>query len=224
MQTGVRNIQWDSREITTFFVTNTPAGAHWGELREIFKKFGEVVYVFVASKRRRNRQYYAFVRYKGVTDVLGLERAINGVTYRGRKLVVNVSKHQRREPSLATGSRKMRAEPQVHKKVQTHDAFRDRRSYADVTSTGKRPGDAVNDNPTINIQSEEVIKRWIGKTTLIGAALSLNHLGHLLSLLALRNKVNFEIKYIRGLRVLFVFNYTVEREIDFFITKTDRNL
>lgn len=106
----------------------------------------------------------------------------------------------------------MRAEPQVQKKVQTHDAFWDRRSYADVTSTGKRPGFPVNDNPAINIQSEEVIKRWIGKTTLIGEALSLNHLGHLPSILALRNEVNFEIKYIGGLQVLFVFNCTVKRD------------
>lgn len=55
---------------------------------------------------------------------------------------------------------------------------------------------------------------------MVGEALSLTHLGHLLVLFALKETIHFEIKYIGGLKVLLVFEHSVGAKS--FLEKRDR--
>nr|KAJ0195626.1 hypothetical protein LSAT_V11C700343790 [Lactuca sativa] len=144
---------------TTYFVTNVPEQAKKGEIREAFGRFGRVTDVYMGDKKGKNGKYFVFVRFGEVKNVMELEEKINGMTYRGNKLEVNLARHKRK--------------------------------------------DLPNPNTTNTYH-------WLHKTSLIGEALTLDHLGHLPKLLRDNGETDLEIKYVGGLRVLFLFDSSVD--------------
>ncbi|KAL4566368.1 hypothetical protein LXL04_030483 [Taraxacum kok-saghyz] len=59
---------------------------------------------------------------------------------------------------------------------------------------------------SVNRRMPSTTTRWLTKTSLIGEARSLDHLGHLPKLLTLKDDACMEIKYLGGLRVLLLFD------------------
>ncbi|CAH1441749.1 unnamed protein product [Lactuca virosa] len=52
---------WNHVGVTTMFVLNLPEAARKGNLKNIFAKYGEVVDVYMVTKRDVNKRSFAFV-------------------------------------------------------------------------------------------------------------------------------------------------------------------
>ncbi|KAL4564841.1 hypothetical protein LXL04_028913 [Taraxacum kok-saghyz] len=90
----------------------------------------------MGTKTGRNGQHYAFIRFTRVDDTEELERRMNEVTIRGKALVVNIAKHDRKAPQLTptlnTGWKKTTKQNQNN---QGRASMRDYRTFADVMKT-----------------------------------------------------------------------------------------
>ncbi|CAH1446424.1 unnamed protein product [Lactuca virosa] len=172
------------RDDTTFFVSDVPDNANKVDLWRRFTKYREISDVYLGTKKRWNGQNFAFVRFRGVCDIPGLEMKLNGITYNGKRLMMNVSRQLRKLAPQKT-NKKWNKQP---KRAEPKLGLRDHRSYAD----------------------DHVNYSWLRKTTLIAKAISLSHLGHLPKLLQAKEEQALEIKYIGGLKVLLCFDNSIE--------------
>ena len=59
---------------------------------------GDVREVFIAKKRNKNGRRYGFVRFKGVEDMLQLEKKLDNIVFGGLKMFVNIPKFGRAAP------------------------------------------------------------------------------------------------------------------------------
>ncbi|CAI9273476.1 unnamed protein product [Lactuca saligna] len=69
-----------------------------GEMQKTFEKHGKLTDVYMGQKVGKNGKYYAFIRYRGVTNAKELERKLDGAKIRGRILAVNIALRERKEP------------------------------------------------------------------------------------------------------------------------------
>ncbi|CAH1452202.1 unnamed protein product [Lactuca virosa] len=178
------------------------------EIKKAFARHGTVSDVFFPGKKGRNGSYYLFIRYLGVKDTHKLEKAIDGTIYRGRKLSVNLDKYRRKENTCAQAPRSGRNNGGTT--ANQTPGFRDRRNFAEVVRPipPSQPTSSMQ-KPTIILQPDPETDSRLRKSTLVGEALSLAHLGHMKSLLSIKEIPNFEIKYIGGHKVLLVFDHSV---------------
>ncbi|CAH1451199.1 unnamed protein product [Lactuca virosa] len=165
--------------------------------------------------KEKNGKNYGFVRFLGVEDVKNLESKLHGVICRNNILEVNIARHGRKAPH----------EPIRHKSrppttMGTHNivgsGFVDNRSYAQVTGAkaSHRPPiirsvGSPGSFPTIKLQSDKHMDHWIKKSTLIGEAKSIPHLGHMPTLISFHSEHRPSVKYLRGLLALINFDSTV---------------
>lgn len=99
-----------------------------------FAKFGEVVDVYIATKKDARKKTFAFVRIKKMTYEYELEKALQGVKYGGRTLDVNIAMFERKPadgPSMH-GSIINRAQKKKHSISRSY--VRKNRSYATVVA------------------------------------------------------------------------------------------
>lgn len=91
--------------------------------------------------------------------------------------------------------------------------FRDTRTFAEVTCPRPKHQPQIQDPPPspplITISPDTETSHRLRKISVVGEALSLAHLGHMRSLIQLKETPNFDIKYIGGLKVLFVFKDSI---------------
>ncbi|CAH1433860.1 unnamed protein product [Lactuca virosa] len=174
--------------------------------------FGRLSDVYMANNRAKNGEYFAFIRFLGVEHAKMLERQLDGQTLRGRTLAVNLSLHERKEPTgrsnrnNSNGGRGNHVTPAVNKPARhtARTSLRDNRSYADLMKPVPTPS-LVTHPPgpplptTITLYHELVTQSWLRKTTLVGEAVSLDHLRHLPKLLLAKGETGIEIKYLGGL-------------------------
>lgn len=71
------------------FVSNLLQETRIDALKSIFAKYGEVVDVYVATKKDVNKKSFAFVRFKKMQDERKFEETLQGIAFKGRKLEVN---------------------------------------------------------------------------------------------------------------------------------------
>ncbi|KAL4588391.1 hypothetical protein LXL04_001275 [Taraxacum kok-saghyz] len=204
---------------TTYFVTNVPREATKGEIRKVFERFGRVSDVWMGTNIGKNGKHYAFLRFTGVKDTKEMEKQIDGTKIRGKILEVNIAIHGMRDPPrqpTRQETRKRITEPQMMdgNKPSTFwkNSSRDHRSYADLmrtTPTDNHPPPGPPLPTPIILQREPETHSWLRKTALVGEATSLNHLGHLPKLIFNKGEAGIEIKYIGGLMVLILFDWSV---------------
>ncbi|CAH1452310.1 unnamed protein product [Lactuca virosa] len=159
----------------------------------------------MGTKKRWNGQKFAFVRFRGVNDISGLEKKLNGISYNGKRLMVNVSRQLRKLTPQKTNVQRHKQPTWVEPRL----GVRDHCSYAEVIRP-KPPSPKYAPEPPILLKQEPVTYSWLRKTTLIAEAISLSHLGHLPKLLLEKEEQDLEIKYIGGLKVLLCFDNSVE--------------
>ncbi|CAH1441469.1 unnamed protein product [Lactuca virosa] len=175
--------------------------------------------VFIGLRKGKNGEYYVFVRYVDVKNVREMERKLDDTMVRGRRLEVNVALHKRKEiPGMTKnenqGHNSRHSSAFIPKKPPGGWGFKDQRTFAEVVGRGRN--DVHNSHssqpstpPHIILQKDQYTHCWLRKTSLIGEAVSLNHLGHLPKLLLIKNEVCMEIKYVGGFKVLLQFNDSV---------------
>ncbi|CAI9261598.1 unnamed protein product [Lactuca saligna] len=91
-------------------------------------------------------------------------------------------------------------------------SFRDHRTYADMmrpTHTTNPHIPSPKTTRPLNLHRKLDTLNWLRKTIIVGEAMSLDHLENLPKLLRPKGESSMEIKYIGGLRVLILFDYSV---------------
>ncbi|KAL4556006.1 hypothetical protein LXL04_038641 [Taraxacum kok-saghyz] len=140
----VRRRHYQSKQpteaVSTFFVSNTSKETTKGEMKKVFAKFGKLIDVYMGTKVGRNGQHYAFIRFIGVEDVGELERRMNDTNIRGRKVEVNITKHERKAPPpppLLNTTRNMKPVPSPNPNQcrQGNSTLRDHRTFAQVMNS-----------------------------------------------------------------------------------------
>ncbi|KAL4575220.1 hypothetical protein LXL04_022062 [Taraxacum kok-saghyz] len=136
-----RNVTETSEE-TTYFVSNIPKEARKAEIRNVFNKYGRVTDVFMSNNMRKNGKYYVFVRFRDIQDTQELEKKLDGIPFRGRKLEVNIAKHSRKplpRPNITYQHPKTSHKTPIHHPhVGAGKGFRDQRTYAEATHNDPR--------------------------------------------------------------------------------------
>ncbi|CAI9268359.1 unnamed protein product [Lactuca saligna] len=124
---------------TTYFVTKMPKEEKKGELWRVFEKYGKLSDVYIGQNLGKNKQYYAFIRYRGVGNAKELERRLDGVKVGGKTLVVNIALHKRKVPMRDQNQneqyRRLNVEQTAMAKnngMRIGTTLRDHRSYADM--------------------------------------------------------------------------------------------
>ncbi|CAI9276947.1 unnamed protein product [Lactuca saligna] len=165
-------------EITTFFITNVPKEAIKREI------------------------YDAFIQLD-VKNVKHMENRLDGTMVRGTRLEVNLALHKRKElPSMATNIKSNpigRHNGSLTNKQSTHAVWgrsKDHRTFAEVLGKKMHTDTAPPSPPPIalHIALSRDTQNWLWKTSLIGEAMSLDHLEHIPKLLSFRNDILMEIK------------------------------
>lgn len=85
---------------TSFFFSDFPKNWSIDGMWNHFGRFGTVVDVYVSKKKTKDGRDFGFVRFKGVHDIVQLERDIRGVFIGPNKLQFNVAKFRRKETNL----------------------------------------------------------------------------------------------------------------------------
>ncbi|KAI3500642.1 hypothetical protein L1887_36466 [Cichorium endivia] len=88
------------------FATNIPPDVRKGDLWRLFGRFGEVVDVYIASKKDVNKKIFAFIRFKNVRSDHMLEANLQGINIGGQALAVNIANMEHLvslNPELALG-------------------------------------------------------------------------------------------------------------------------
>ncbi|KAL4580478.1 hypothetical protein LXL04_016672 [Taraxacum kok-saghyz] len=80
----------------TYFVTNIPKEATKREFQKTFGRFGRLSDVYMGLNTGKDGQHYVFIRFLGVQDTREMETKLDGTILRGKRLAVNISKHDRR--------------------------------------------------------------------------------------------------------------------------------
>lgn len=143
MESGWKVVRRKQRPVnnqeTTYFATNVPKEAKKGELWRVFEKYGKLSDVYMGKKLGKNKQYYAFIRYRGVDNVKELERRLDGVKVGGKTLAINVALHERkvtiRNQTQNEQYKRLNVEQTAMAKnngMRIGTSLRDHRSYADM--------------------------------------------------------------------------------------------
>ncbi|KAL4566860.1 hypothetical protein LXL04_030986 [Taraxacum kok-saghyz] len=129
---------WDrDASVTSFFVANLPGDATRDELWEPCSKLGKLVDVYIAGRRNVAGMFFDFIRFKDVVNSVEVERGLNEVSCRGRKLSANCAKHPR------IVSKAMPRKVQMPAPNRVPPAAKDSRTFVDVMK-----GKEVQKNPT----------------------------------------------------------------------------
>ncbi|CAH1431072.1 unnamed protein product [Lactuca virosa] len=89
----------------------------------------------MGTKKGRNGQFYAFIRFQRVNDIANMEKKLNGVRLNGRALAVNLAKYERKEGRKVVKTYWSRMQTQ---QTTMKGNLRDHSSFVEVTN----PADA----------------------------------------------------------------------------------
>ncbi|CAH1451685.1 unnamed protein product [Lactuca virosa] len=84
---------------TSFYVSNLQKMLDEESCGKYMPKFGNVFDVYFGRRKDVQGNFYAFIRFKGVTDAMELEMELQGIMCMNSILSVNISKHPRKLPS-----------------------------------------------------------------------------------------------------------------------------
>ncbi|KAL4574069.1 hypothetical protein LXL04_020891 [Taraxacum kok-saghyz] len=195
--------RWDNNStVSSFFVSNIPGDVTRKELWDPCAKLGKVVDVYIAGRRSASGGFFAFVRYVDVLDVEALEKELNNVRCRGRKIAANCAKHPR---SVSTVP--LRKVPAADP-VRVAPANRDSRMFVDVAK-----GEEKKKATEVLIHGIADISDWMDKSVLVAEAKNFDSLCNLPSLLAIEGYDAIEVKYAGGLNSIIKFKSEKAAEI-----------
>lgn len=76
------------------YVGNLPFSVRWGELKDLFKEVGDVVYADVPRDMQNRSRGFGIVRFSNAEDAEKAIETYDGYEYNGRKLVVREDQKQ----------------------------------------------------------------------------------------------------------------------------------
>ncbi|KAL4574610.1 hypothetical protein LXL04_021444 [Taraxacum kok-saghyz] len=195
----------------SFFVTGLADSSKKRDLFKCFEAFGEVVDVFMGTRRDKAGRNFAFVKFVNVGSARQLEGELQGMSCGGKELTVNLARYGRdRAPITGMASRSnaapARGNPPHTSRVGTRW---ERRSFAEVISGGNNtpsiPQAVSKLLPPISLSTKGSSRNWVSKKVLIGEALSLDHMAALPGILVTGDGIIEKVKYVGGLNVAICF-------------------
>ncbi|KAI3524832.1 hypothetical protein L1887_03498 [Cichorium endivia] len=84
-------------EITSYYVTNFPIGTSIQQLWAACSSIGEVVDVYMATKKNNEGKRFAFIRFARTQNKGEIEKRLNEVRCGGQKFKANISRYNRRQ-------------------------------------------------------------------------------------------------------------------------------
>ncbi|CAL0309631.1 unnamed protein product [Lupinus luteus] len=115
---------------SSFYVTNFPGNYGVKELWNLFQKKGRVRDVFIPTKRNRNNQHFAFIRFDKVMDERKFAAELDKVWIGSSKILANILKFSRNQHARTTAPKLFPSRVGAFK-------LRDDRSYSVVTRGGE---------------------------------------------------------------------------------------
>ncbi|KAJ0828984.1 putative RNA recognition motif domain, nucleotide-binding alpha-beta plait domain superfamily [Helianthus annuus] len=91
--------------VTKFFITNLPSGCRHWDVADFFKVFGNVTGAYIARKPDKEGRKFGFISFINVTDVKGMERALNGTKMGGYKIFANLAKFAKENSAVSRDSK-----------------------------------------------------------------------------------------------------------------------
>jgi hypothetical protein len=82
-------------QVTSFYFTNFPDEVQLQDLKTRFSRIGEVVDIFIPSKRNKLGKFFGFVRFKDVTDARTIEEHMRDTWFGTYKLWANVARFEK---------------------------------------------------------------------------------------------------------------------------------
>ncbi|CAI9300814.1 unnamed protein product [Lactuca saligna] len=171
---------WNHAGVTTLFVSNIPQETRIEPLKSFFTKYGVVVDVYVAAKKDVNKKSFAFVRFKATGDERRLEESLQGLTFKGKSLEINIARFARK--SIDSKGDKFTWNQNQYKRPQEHRwRGRDNRSFAEVVRGSNKLGRTTAYQTQaellspIKISDDSPLKGWLsiyGKVGVITSSLS----------------------------------------------------
>lgn len=203
-----------SKAITSFFVSNIPAGTNRFELNEAFKPFGRITDVYIPGRKDKGGSYFGFVKFGGVKDVTTLERSMQSVRCNHCILKVNISKYEkkaqgRRNPLEFRRKDYVHAQP-PYPPTSFHEAVngmpKTGRSYAEVAGVHHHaPFIPPLKSHTVALKQVPAMQAW-NNSALVGEVLSLQLLTEIPKLIESVNYFSINAFYAGGLRVVLRFD------------------
>ncbi|XP_039056276.1 eukaryotic translation initiation factor 3 subunit G-like [Hibiscus syriacus] len=86
-----------SSSMITLFVSNLPPNLHWGSLRYVFGRQGDVVDSFIARKVDRFGNRFGFVRFSNIEDAYRAIERLDGLKLYGLRIHVNLASFKGRK-------------------------------------------------------------------------------------------------------------------------------
>ncbi|KAI3497734.1 hypothetical protein L1887_33238 [Cichorium endivia] len=200
---------------TSYFVAGLSDRCRKTDMRECFRRFGDIADIYMGTRKNSSGRNFAFVKFSNVIDIWSLEREMQGVVCCGRHLSVNVARYERDKnlivtvpPQKNSGTSKtpIATNPcriPVSHVIPPHAKSFGRKSFAAVA---KGSGGETIQLPTpIMLDNCCSTRNWLCDTVLVGEVLSLDHMASLSSVLNIGDGSLECIKYIGGLNVALCF-------------------
>ncbi|GKD07163.1 reverse transcriptase domain, reverse transcriptase zinc-binding domain protein [Tanacetum coccineum] len=209
----------------TVYVSNFPSHLTVRELWNICGKKGTLVDVFIAKRKNKLRQMFAFCRFIKVVDKDTLINSLSNIWIRKLRLHANVARFERNvnNPSHAEGKKiggssfirtKAKSFPEVVKNKSTGSFVNKASSYANVAKSSTCGGDkATNydhedkDGSVINFHENSNDF----PLAILGCYNDFRSIANAYTLCRSEGFLDVNIKYLGGLWVLFDFNSIVPR-------------
>jgi len=104
-----------AQDYTTFFFSNFPSGFGEVDMLRIFQKWARVKEVFISRRLNKWGRRFGFVSFFGVSNAGRMERELDQVYIRSRKLYVNIPKYKRNAPEPKRMDRREQRAPSIEK-------------------------------------------------------------------------------------------------------------
>ncbi|CAH1431816.1 unnamed protein product [Lactuca virosa] len=216
-QKNVRK-RWNHNGVTTMSVSNIPDGVNKESVSRLFKNFGELTDVYMATKKDAKKKNFAFVRFKKFSREKEMEAKMQGLKCRGSILTINIARFERMEICKKKVQEKI--SPNVVQQP-VGQSFRDGRTFVEV-ATGRNqtafPPPPVLEKKQVSLVEGTIITKWLhSPLTLVGKAICLEKLRNIPLEFRMGTERSYEMKYLGGLMVGIRFKSPTE--VDEFLTK-----
>ena len=132
LRESTKSFAGKQRNLVSLFVDNIPQGIATSWLRNLFKRSGEVVDIFISAKIRKNKnRAFGFVRYRTLQEAQAAINDINGLAVQGKKLLVHLAKFEKDGDPVSKSLVPVRKKENVLSNI-SNPAYRDHRSYHEV--------------------------------------------------------------------------------------------
>ncbi|GJX08097.1 reverse transcriptase domain, reverse transcriptase zinc-binding domain protein [Tanacetum coccineum] len=204
-QTRKSNVDDLAKISLTVYVSNFPSHLTIRELRNICSKYGTIVDVYIAKRKNKLRQMFAFCRYIKVPSSNALINSLSNVWIGKMRLHANVARFDRNVAIKPVHANVKVDKPKVRNSNQIHSSSNNESSYAYVAKkslSGDKREECGDNNSSFEIQHDGSIDYSMA---LLGCYKDFQSIKNARILRHNEGFMEVDIKYLGGLWILLDF-------------------